>query len=92
MSPPRSLQIVCQKQPPAPSTAGRRLASSGVGLLTRSDDSSSSGKWQCSQPVPQTEHSGGGNGRRPRSRLGYSGDGGQEGSDGLRLPWDPFFG
>lgn len=77
---------------PGPSTAGRSLTSSGVGLLTRGEDS---GRWQRSQPQADTEHAGGGKGGgRPRSRLGYSGDGGQEegGSDGLHLPWNALAG
>ena len=88
--------VVCQRRPfPASSatTSGSSLASSGLSLLTPSEESNS-GWRRGNRPEPQTEVSGGGGGRGPRKWLGYSGDGGHEehGSGGLRLPWDRLFG
>ena len=88
--------VPCQRRPAGPVSAtgpGSTLASSGAGLLTRGNESSGSGR-TGGRPEPKTEVSGGGGGRGPRRRLGYSGDGAHEerGSGGLRLPWDRLFG
>ena len=86
--------VVCQRRPSlvgAAASSDSALASSGMGVLTRGNESSGQRE---TRPEPQSEASGGGGGRGPRMRLGYSGDGGHQddGSGGLHLPWDRLFG